>query len=83
MHIVNTPQLEPSVPPNVSMEPRMSIVDLEESLKRELSTRKVDGMTLDDGDKAARANGATNASAAAGKGTTAAKKKKKGCCVVS
>ena len=29
----------------------MSIVDLEESLKKELAGRKVQGMTLDDGDK--------------------------------
>ena len=83
MHVI-TPQLEPSQAPNVNMDPRMSIVDLQASLKRELSGRKVDGMTLDDGgNKPGSANGAANASAAAAKGTAAAKKKKKGCCVVS
>ena len=30
---------------------RMSIVDLEENLKKELAGRKVQGMTLDDADK--------------------------------
>merc|ERR1719322_786017 len=80
--------LDPSAAPNVGTDPRMSIVDLEESLKKELAGRKVQGMTLDDGDKIpASTNGAAAAPAASGKsGSTAdaaAKKKKKGCCVIS
>ena len=80
--------LEPSAAPNVGMDPRMSIVDLEQSLKKELAGRKVQGMTLDDGDKATSTNGAAAAAAtAAAKNTSAtdaaAKKKKKGCCVIS
>ena len=81
--------LDPSAAPDVGMDPRMSIVDLEESLKKELANRKVVGMTLDDADKTASANGASAAAgaAAAAKSTgatdaTTAKKKKKGCCVI-
>ena len=79
--------LDPSDAPNVGMDPRMSIVDLEQSLKMELAGRKVQGMTLDDGDKATSTNGVAAAATAAAKNTSAtdaaAKKKKKGCCVIS
>ena len=57
--------LDPSAAPDVSMDRSMSIVDLEESLKKELANRKVVGMTLDDADKPASANGASVVAAAA------------------
>lgn len=75
--------LDPSDAPNVGMDPRMSIVDLEASLKRELSERKVVGMTLDDGDKNTSTNGAAAAKNKSAADDATAKKKKKGCCVIS
>ena len=78
--------LEPSAAPDVGMDPRMSIVDLEESLKKELAGRKVVGMTLDDANKPTSTNGAATAATAAnstGATDATAKKKKKGCCVIS
>ena len=75
--------LDPSAAPNVGMDPRMSIVDSEASLKRELSERKVVGMTLDDGDKNTSTNGAAAAKNKSAADDATAKKKKKGCCVIS